>query len=226
MTKNNILVVVAHPDDETIGLGGTMKRHIEEGANIFVVSMTNGVGSRENISSLDIYKRKEASKKASDLLGFKWEESFSLKDNQLDTYPLLDIVKFVEKIKRKIKPLLVYTHCGGDLNIDHRVVSNAVLTAFRPQPDEIYTEIRLFEVASATDYGHKDITGVFEPNLFVDISATWGSKFSALEAYKSELFEAPHSRSLEGLKNLARFRGNQVGIKMAEAFQIIRKIER
>ena len=142
----------------------------------------------------------------------------------LDNEPLLEIIKSIEKSKNIIQPNLVYSHSGGDLNIDHRILANAVLTAFRPEPNQSCKEIRLFEISSATDFGNEDITGKFIPNLFIDISSTWDDKEKALLAYKDELKVFPHSRSLEGIKNLAKLRGNQVGLKMAEAFQVIRKI--
>ena len=132
----------------------------------------------------------------------------------------------IEKLKSTIKPDIIYTHSSADLNINHKVVLHAVLTAFRPQPHENYTEIRLFEVASATDYGSPSVTGIFEPNLFINVSDTWEAKEAALQAYISELREYPHSRSLDAIKNLAKIRGNQAGLPMAEAFQVIRKIER
>ena len=222
----NILVIVAHSDDETIGLGATIKRHKLLGDSVSVISMTDGVGSREENKSSDSLLRAESSRSASEILGFSWVAQYGFKDNQLDDYPLLDIVKSIEEQKSTTKPDIIYTHSSADLNIDHRVVLQAVLTAFRPQPHENYTEIRLFEVASATDYGSSSVTGIFEPNLFINISDTWGAKEAALQAYKSELREYPHSRSLDAIKNLAKIRGSQVGLPMAEAFQVIRKIER
>ena len=143
----------------------------------------------------------------------------------MDSHPLLEIVKSIEKIKKIFKPDLVYTHSASDLNIDHNIVSRAVLTAFRPTPEESCKEIRLFEVSSSTDFGVASLNGSFNPNLFIDIKDTWSSKQEALKAYVSELRAYPHSRSIEGIKNLANNRGNQVGYELAEAFEVIRKIE-
>ena len=224
MIKNKVLIVVAHTDDETIGMGGTIKKHINKGDDVFAISMTDGIGSRDSFEEKDILKRVKSSNLASEILGFKWIERFNFKDNMLDSEPLLEIIKSLEKFKKVIQPNLVYTHCGGDLNIDHRVVVNAVLTAFRPEPRDSCLEIRLFEISSATDFGNEFITGKFYPNLFEDITKTWVDKKKALLAYKEELRDSPHSRSLIGIENLAKLRGNQVGIEMAEAFQIIRKI--
>ena len=225
MKKNNVLIIVAHSDDETIGMGGTIKKHVNNKDNVYAISMTDGVSARNNSSKKKIHSRIEASKKASLLLGFKWEKTFNYLDNSLDTYPMLEIVKNIEKIKFKINPNIVYTHSFADLNIDHKIVSNAVLTAFRPTPLEKCKEIRLFEVSSSTDYGYKNITGKFEPNLFINIEDTWVDKLNALKFYKEEIKEYPHSRSYKGIENLAKVRGNQVGLDMAEAFEVIRKID-
>ncbi len=223
--KKTILVVVAHPDDETFGMAGTIKKHILDGDFVFAIAMTDGVGAREDSHSEQVLKRQKAAELASEYLGFKWDKFFSFDDNSMDRYPLLDVVKCVEESKKRIKPNIVYTHSGADLNVDHRVLSKAVLTAFRPQPEERCAEIRLFEVPSSTDYGNETITGRFSPNLFVDITDTWAEKELALNAYKSEIRAYPHSRSIEGIKNLAKQRGNQVGLLMSEALQVIRKID-
>lgn len=221
-----VLVVVAHSDDESISMAGTIRKHVDNGDTVFVVSMTNGVGARNRTTKNEIMKREESATHASKILGFNWSDCYNFTDNSMDSHPLLDVVKAVENAKIKHKPTLVYTHSGADLNIDHRVVCNAVLTAFRPLPNETCKEIRLFEVASATDYGHSSVTGTFSPNLFINIAANWDVKFKALRAYATELRDYPHSRSVEAIMNLARIRGNQVGLELAEAFEVVRKIDK
>jgi len=223
--KKNILVVVAHSDDETISMGGTIRKHITNGDSVIAISMTDGVSSRANTDIKEISKRTDSAELASRILGFKWGDCFNFKDNAMDSYPLIEIVKCIEESKKKYQPNLVYTHSGADLNIDHRVVANAVLTAFRPEPGEICKEIRLFEVPSATDYGHKSLTGIFNPNVFISIDNEWDFKEEALKAYNKEMRLYPHSRSIQGISNLARLRGSQVGFNMAEAFEAIRKLE-
>jgi LmbE family N-acetylglucosaminyl deacetylase len=220
-----ILVVVAHRDDEVLGLGGTIARHNKNGDKVYAVSMTDGISSRA-YDSRQISVRNQASIKASNILGFEWLDEKIFPDNAMDSVPLIDVVRVLERVKLEIKPNLVYTHSVADLNIDHRVICNATLTAFRPQPEEMWNEIRSFEVPSSTDYGHKSITGEFNPNLYIDIAETWDLKLSALKEYSLEMRSAPHARSYQGLLNLASYRGNQVGLCCAEAFEIIRKIER
>lgn len=223
--KKKILIIVAHSDDETIGMGGTIKRHAIAGDEINVISMTNGVGSRDNTDQTSVLSREKSANEASKILGFNWVKRFDFPDNQLDNVSLLEIIKAIESIKLFIKPELIYTHTGADLNIDHKIVLNAVLTAFRPLNEESCKEIRTFEVPSATDYGHDTLAGKFAPNLFVDIKKFEKDKLSALQAYSQEMKPYPNSRSIKSIINLARMRGNRVGLDIAEAFQIIRKIE-
>lgn len=221
-----ILIVVAHTDDETIGMGGTIARHVRKGDDVFCLAMTDGVAARGLISNKQTKIRQLAADTASDLLGFQWLENPLLPDNALDSLPLLQLVKLIEQAAESVSPHLIYTHSAADLNIDHATVSRAVLTAFRPQPTAMWQEIRCFETASATDYGHSAVTGIFDPNMFINIENTWSAKVTALEAYSEEMRPAPHSRSISGIESLARLRGHQVGVEYAEAFQIIRKIER
>ena len=223
--NENVLIIVAHSDDETISMAGTICKHIKKGDKVYVSSMTNGVGSRPKQNDSDINERKFSAMKASQILGFQWIESYDFDDNSMDNYPLIQIVKCIENIKTKYKPSLIYTHSNSDLNIDHRVVLNAVLTAFRPQPGELCKEIRLFEVPSSTDYSSTALSPRFNPNLFIDISNFWDKKLLALKSYDSEMREYPHSRSIDGILNLSRRRGNQVGFDLAEAFEVVRKLE-
>jgi LmbE family N-acetylglucosaminyl deacetylase len=224
--KINILVIVAHPDDEAIGLGGTIARHANEGCNIFALAMTNGVGARECVTENQITIRKNASKNAANLIGFTWLDGPNYPDNAMDTIPMLEVVRTIENAKSNINPAIIYTHSYADLNIDHRITNAATLTAFRPQPTETWAEIRTFEVPSATDYGMNMTSNAFLPNLFINIEQTWNVKLAALREYATEIRESPHARSLNGIENLAKLRGNQCGVNFAEAFEVIRKIVR
>lgn len=224
--KKTILIIVAHPDDETISMAGTIRNHINNGDKVFAISMTDGVSARNNSKDREIIDRKKFAIKASEIIGFKWLKFFSFDDNCLDKYNLLEIVKTIEKIKIQIDPNIVYTHSSADLNIDHLILHKAVLTAFRPLPNEKCEEIRLFEIASSTEYGTQTKIGNFTPNLFISIKEYWSYKKEALNAYKKELRKNPHPRSISQIKNLAKFRGSQVGEEMTEAFEVVRKIIR
>lgn len=226
MKNKTILVIVAHPDDETIGMGGTIALHSEKGDDVFCLSLCDGVSARDNHTDDQLKIRNKAAQTTADRLKFKWLKSPNFKDNCLDAISLISVIKSIEKIKEKIKPDIIYTHSQADLNIDHRIVNQATLTAFRPQSNELCSEIRLMEVSSATDYSFGKINGLFEPNLFISIKDVWDLKLKALESYSMEIRDYPHTRSYDGIKNLAKYRGNQVGLDMAEAFEIVRKIKR
>lgn len=221
-----VLVIVAHPDDETLGMGGTIRRHVLGGHDVYVKCMTDGVGARGAADNKHLHKRWQAAEAASDILGFKWLKPEKFADNELDKYTNLQLTKVVESVCADIEPDLVYTHSGTDLNIDHRLIFAAVLTAFRPVSKCTCSEIRCFEVPSATDYSVASAWGVYSPNLFINIDDTWKDKITALFQYQSELRESPNSRSMEGITRLAELRGHQVGLRFAESFEVVRKIEK
>ena len=226
LSNKRVLVVVAHTDDETFGCGGFIKKLSKKKNTIGAISFTDGLGSRSNITLKKIEKRKEASINASKILGFNWLAQYNYPDNELDKVSLLEIVKIIEKHKKKFKPHIVLTHNFSDLNIDHRIISESTLTAFRPEPKEKLEQFITFEVPSATDFRVLKNKKNFVPNFFVNIENSLKSKIKAIKIYKDELKPYPHSRSLKGLKNLNKIRGNQCGLKYAEAFEIIRVIEK
>ncbi|MDC0225478.1 PIG-L family deacetylase [Gammaproteobacteria bacterium] len=226
MPEKKILVIAAHPDDETIGCGGSLCRHASENDEIAVITLTNGVGSRNESNESDLSSREISAKKAIDILGAHWIAKGDFPDNAMDSAPLLEIVKFIEATKEKFDPDIIYSHSPSDLNVDHKVSTAATLTAFRPQPGEKNSEIRLFEIPSATDYTIEELDGSFNPNLFINIEEFWNSKLDALKCYESEMREYPHSRSYKKIRSLAEHRGSQSGLKLAEAFMLVRKIHR
>ena len=149
---NKVLVFAAHQDDETIGCGGAIYRHYLKGDEVYCLSFTDGVSARDKVKKKDLKNRINSSIKASKILKFKWVENKKLfEDNKLDSYPLLDLVKVIEKVKNRINPDIVYTHYFNDLNVDHKAVSMATITAFRPLKKEKCKEI-LMLAADDMDY--------------------------------------------------------------------------
>ena len=216
-----VLVVAAHADDEALGCGGTISRHVAEGDKVNVIFMADGVGAR-NLNRADEFKKRENSKNlALQILGVSSSKSLNFPDNRMDSLPLLDIVQPLEKLIGEIQPCTIYTHHYGDLNADHRLTYQAVMTVCRPQPGSTVREILTFEVMSSTDWAGPG-QRAFEPNTFVDISDHWLKKSQALEAYSMEMRLTPHSRSIEHLDVLSRHRGASVGIERAEGFELIR----
>jgi len=142
----------------------------------------------------------------------------------MDSGDLLDVVKVVEESVMRLRPSLVLTHHSRDLNVDHRVVHQAVLTACRPLPDQPVRELLFFEVASSTEWGSPRGPDAFAPNCFYDIDRYLERKAAALREYASEMREFPHARSIEAIEHLARWRGASVGRRAAEAFEVGRSL--
>jgi LmbE family N-acetylglucosaminyl deacetylase len=222
MMKKTILVVAAHPDDEVLGCGGTIARHTAYGDKVHVIFMTNGVSSR-NVSNKEIKDRQIAAQNAADILGILSIEYFEFPDNKMDSIPLLDIVQSIEDVIKKLQPEIIYTHHIGDLNIDHQITHKAVITACRPTPETVTQEIYTFEVMSSTDWSPSAID-LFHPNYYIEIGNYENVKLAALNAYNVELRKTPHSRSLNHIKALAVYRGNSIGVGVAEAFMVVRKL--
>ena len=219
-----VLVVVAHSDDETIGMGGTIAKLAAEGATISVMSLTDGVGARKTQEPEAASSRRESASNAARILNFSWVAQGTYPDNGLDTVPLLEIVHDIEEVKNTLEPEIVFTHSPADLNVDHRRTFEAVLTAFRPEPGQSLRELRLFEIPSATDFSFEGFSRPFSPRLYEGIHDFWEKKKLALSAYGSEIRNYPHSRSLEAISALAVVRGSQVGMFKAEAFDVVRSL--
>jgi len=225
--SKKILVVVAHPDDEVLGCGGTIARFAIDKCEVYTLLLGDGVTSRYNASKnpemeKELEQRKKDALSANKLLGVKDVIFSNFPDNRFDTVPLLDIVKVIEKIKNKIKPDIIFTHYEKDLNIDHQITYKAAITATRPLKEETVKEIYSFEIPSSTEWSYPLS---FSPNVFYDISETIDIKLGALEEYKTELRRYSHPRSLEGVKLIAKCWGMKVGLKYAEAFELVREIK-
>jgi N-acetylglucosamine malate deacetylase 1 len=225
MSERIILVVAAHPDDESLGCAGTIASHVERGDKVHVIFMSDGVTSRADTKVEEVRARKKAAKDACSILGVeKSPEFLGFPDNRMDTIALLDIVMTLEQVINKIKPEIIYTHHFGDLNIDHRITHQAVMTVCRPQPKSFVSEIYSFEVLSSTGWNSSRSENEFIPNVFIDIRKTWQKKIKALYCYNDELRDFPHTRSYKNIEALATYRGANVGIEYAEAFALERKV--
>lgn len=228
-SRKTILVVAAHPDDEILGVGGTIARHHDAGDRVHILIVAAGAASRTadgdaaNVSE-EIAALQTAAGEAAAILGAEPPRFAGMPDNRLDGCDLLDVVKVIEAAAQEIRPKVVYTHHGGDLNVDHEVVHRAVLTAFRPQPGEQTRAIYTFETVSSTEWGSPALAAPFAPARYVDIAAALDRKRRALECYHMEMRPFPHARSVEAVEALARLRGAQVGLEAAEGFGVMRDL--
>ena len=225
----HILVVAAHPDDEVLGCGGTIARHDDAGDQVHVLIVAEGATSRqEQRNRLDagdeLSALAQAAQTAGSILGAAGVELLDLPDNRLDSLDRLDLIKRLEERIDCHQPQVVYVHHAGDVNVDHRRLHEAVVTACRPTPGHPVRRLLSFEVASSSEWQPPGSAPAFQPNWFVDISAQWPRKREALAAYASEMRPWPHARSMEALEHLARWRGGQVGVEAAEAFCLLRQL--
>lgn len=226
--RNDILVIAAHPDDEVLGCAGTIARLANEMKNVYVAILGEGITSRysqreqADVKALETLRK--SSNRVSELLGVKELFLYDLPDNRFDTIPLLDIVKIVEALIDKTKPSAIFTHHGGDLNIDHAMIHRATLTATRPIAGQSVKKVYAYEVPSSTEWAFGQFTKDFHANVFIDVGATLEKKINAMGIYESEARRFPHPRSPEALRALAKRWGAAAGLEAAEAFELIREI--
>lgn len=219
-----LLVVAAHPDDEILGLAGTIARHGDAGDNVHILIVAEGATSRQGDEHQDPAQRlalQQAASKAAHVLGARQPRFLGLADNRLDAYDLLNVIQPIEAVIDELRPSRVYTHHGGDLNRDHRIVHEAVVTACRPLPGSPVRTLLAFETVSSTEWASPAIGTPFKPDRFHDIAAQWDRKAAAISAYNAEMRPFPHARSLEAVEALATLRGSQAGMEKAEAFVTI-----
>jgi len=219
--NKNILIIAAHSDDEALGCSGVIARHVAEGDNVHLLFMTDGVASRSGSGDGD--NRLTSAHGASKILRVTSFTNLNFPDNQMDSIPLLDIVKEIENTIVQTQPEVIYTHHIGDLNIDHQITHKAVVTACRPQPGFCVEEVYAFEVLSSTEWNTPGVQA-FSPNVFIDITDYIDIKKQVLEIYSEEMRQPPHSRSIDNALRLNALRGNSVGVDYAEAFELIRMI--
>jgi LmbE family N-acetylglucosaminyl deacetylase len=229
--NKKVLVVVAHPDDELLGLGGTLNKLIAElGCKGRAVILGEGITSRSDVRDREKWSKELETHRsnihhAAKIIGFESVGIYDFPDNRFDTVALLDIVKIIEKEKEDFQPEVIFTHHGGDTNIDHRRTFEAVMTATRPLQGEQVKSIFSFETPSSTEWQAFNYPNYFQPNFFFSISAkNLQSKINAMESYELEKRKYPHPRSPEALKIQAQRWGVVIGTEYAEAFMMIRSI--
>jgi LmbE family N-acetylglucosaminyl deacetylase len=229
--NKKIMIVAAHPDDEILGLGATMNRLITEyGVTTHVVILGEGLTSRAESRNPEKWKElldthKQNIEAAQKNIGYHSVSVYNFPDNRFDSVDLLDIIKTVEKEKRNFNPDIIFTHHGGDLNIDHQRTFEAVMTACRPMQDELVHTIITFETPSGTEWRASSDPKHFIPNLFASFDEKHlQSKINAMESYIFEKRDYPHPRSPQALKIRASYWGQMIGCLYAEPFCIVRSL--
>jgi len=227
--KKKILVIAAHPDDEMLGVGGTIHNSVlSQNAIAHALILSKGIFSRvSSENDKNLIRQKKNIVKATSIIGFKNVVALDFPDNRLDSVDLLDIVRPIESVIAKYNPDVIFTHHSMDLNIDHRKTHQAVVTATRPMPGMKPICLFSFETPSSTEWQTNDSDKAFLPNFFIEIKKNnITAKQKALKAYTTECKEYPHPRSQKSLEIIAQRWGLNIGVKYAEAFRLIRYIEK
>ena len=215
--NKNVLVIAAHPDDELLGSGGTLKKLINHGYKVITVIFAKGRKEEED-------HIKQAVLKANKHLGIEEIIFLEYPNLLLETFPLHVINKEIESLVAKYEPSMIFTHHYGDINMDHQILFQAVLTAARPLPGRNPMELLCFETVSSSEWSQHTNDKSFKPNYYVDITDTIDIKLESLQFYDVEMRPFPHPRSYKGVQHLAQVRGMTVGVDHAEAFEIIRRV--
>ena len=218
-----IAVIVAHPDDEVLGCGGSIAYFTRNGWSVSILILATGLTSRGIATKQELDLLKSQAVNAASILGTSDVEFCDLPDNSMDTLPLLQVVKLVENFLIRKTPDIIFTHHKGDINVDHGITQRAVLTAARSLPETRPIELLACEILSSTEFGLAIERPM--PQMYIRLSNNDVKKAcAALEVYKSELRDWPHPRSVEALMHQMRLRGAECGSSAAEAFEVLKII--
>ncbi len=218
-----VLVIAAHPDDETCGAGGMIASLTDQGIAVYLCMLTDGVTARHSHTEM----QQQAAREAAAMLGIREVFFHGLPDQRLDQVGLLEVVRPIERHVRELQPDVVLCPPAEDVNQDHRAAFDATMIAVRPTPDCPVRLTMAYEVLSSTEWC-SPTKAQFQPDVYFDIASVMDRKLAALEAYGkthvSELRQFPHPRSLKGLQVYAQQRGLSVGLHCAEAFRLVRAV--
>jgi len=219
-----VLVIAAHPDDEMLGLGGTLAKHAANGDEVHVLMMTEGSSTQYKGQPEMIEQKKREIANVKEILGLHAVHFVDLPDMLLDTLAHIEVNTPILKVIQNIRPEIVYTHFYGDVNKDHRMIFESTMVATRPSADSSVKKVLCYNTPSSTEWNVQQAGTAFMPNSYIDITGYLDRKLEALAAYESEMRSYPHPRSPEAIRIHANYWGTHIGVEAAEAFVIIREI--
>ena len=221
--SRNILVVAPHADDETLGPGGSLLRHADEGDEIFWLIMTNKF-EKDGFPKDDVDARNKEIEREAECFGFNeiWRLNYS--PGKLDKADTIEIIEDLTKAFNSIKPEIVYLPFSNDVHSDHRITSEAVIACSKTFKFPTIRSFRVYETVSQTEFGSNLYRESFHPNLWIDISGFLSKKIEIADIYESEIADHPFPRSSKNIESIASFRGATMGVASAESFIIIKEI--
>ena len=217
-----VLVVAPHPDDEVLGVGGTVLRHLAEGDAVHILVCTRGEDCR--FGPDQVQRVQTEARQVHSFLGVTGSHFLDLPAARLDTVPGTDINAALGAVFQTVKADTIYVPHAGDLHRDHQLIFQAAMVCSRPSGIGFPRRILAYETVSETEWYAPGITPAFAPNVFVDVTSYMDKKLQACALYKSQIQPAPHHRSVETLRALSITRGHAVGVKHAEAFMLVREL--
>ncbi|MTI80468.1 MAG: PIG-L family deacetylase [Firmicutes bacterium] len=218
----NVLVIAPHPDDEILGVGGTIAKHKENGDDVHVCIVTKGMSPMFDEDS--VTKVRNEALKAYKFLGVNNTIFLDFPAVTLEESPNHKLIAALLEVIDKVKPEVVFLPHRGDIHLDHKIVFDASMVALRPIREVKVNEIYCYETLSETEWDAPNVTNAFIPNTWVDISNFIDIKKEAMSIFESQVHSFPHPRSIRSLEALSEYRGSNMGIKNAEAFITIRKL--
>ena len=219
----NVLVIAPHPDDEILGVGGTIGKRAMNGDSVFVCVVTKA-GEPLFREELVEQGRKEC-READRFLGVKETFFLDFPAVRLEEVPRYKLNDGLMQAVQRVKPDEVYIPHRGDMQLDHKMIVDAAMVALRPKYDYVIKRIYAYETLSETGWDIPNIVNEFIPTVYEDISNTIEKKMSAMNIFQSQLAEFPAARSLGAIQALAKYRGAAVNVMAAEAFTLIREIK-
>jgi len=221
---NTVAAIMAHPDDEVLGCGGSLARLSRSGASVHIFILATGLTSRGPVDEAALLALKDQARAATVKLGAATIDFADFPDNAMDSVSLLEIVKQVESFVTKIKPDLIFTHHNGDINVDHDLTQRAVMTATRALPKSKPVEVLACEVLSSTEFGPANRR--LQPHLYLRLTEEdVNAAIDALKCYDDEVRDWPHPRSAQALEHQLRLRGAECGADAAEVFEVLRIVK-
>lgn len=215
---SSILIIAAHPDDEVLGCGGTIRHFVEKGNQVHICFVTDGTTGRDGVTKQQVEGKHAESERAAELLGVTAIHRLPFQDMRLGTVPHRELNNALADVWQAVRPEIVFSHSNTDINLDHRCIYDAVEVLARPSENGL-RELYAYEVPSSTEWR---LGKSFVPTTFFNIAPHLAVKQQALACYKTELREFPHPRSVKGVEVFAQYRGLQSGYEYAEAFQLMR----
>ncbi len=223
--SKNVIVIAAHPDDEILGAGGTLLKHAKNGDKVYWLIVTN-VFAIHGATQERIEERQAEIAKVAKEVGVEKTFKLDYPSMSLTSSSLLDMIPKISKIFTEIKPEIIYCLNRSDAHSDHRVIFDAVMACTKSFRYPYIKQVLMYECISETEFAPALPEKVFIPNYYVDISEFIERKLEIMKIYKSEIAEHPFPRSLKNIKALAHFRGASVGVEFAEAFQLLKYIDK